>query len=92
VVGAYPREIGRTPLLLPEEEVVLVQRVARGDTEAARALAQATLRLVVTIAPSTRSTFAVTLPCLEHKSGHRLAHTQDGESSTAAQAVNRSVR
>jgi RNA polymerase primary sigma factor len=50
VVGAYLREIGRTPLLCPEEEVTLAQRVARGDTEAAQALAQANLRLVVTIA------------------------------------------
>jgi RNA polymerase primary sigma factor len=50
VVGAYLREIGRTPLLRPEEEVALAQRVARGDTEAAQALAQANLRLVVTIA------------------------------------------
>jgi RNA polymerase primary sigma factor len=50
VVGAYLREIGRTPLLRPEEEVALAQRVARGETEAAQALAQANLRLVVTIA------------------------------------------
>src|SRR5437868_11379603 len=50
VVGAYLREIGRTPLLHPEEEVALAQRVARGETEAAHALAQANLRLVVTIA------------------------------------------
>jgi RNA polymerase primary sigma factor len=50
VVGAYLREIGRTPLLHPEEEVALARRVARGDTEAAQVLAQANLRLVVTIA------------------------------------------
>jgi RNA polymerase primary sigma factor len=50
VVGAYLHEIGRTPLLRPEEEVALAQQVARGDTEAAQALAQANLRLVVTIA------------------------------------------
>src|SRR5437763_213650 len=41
---------GRWPLLRPAEEVALAQRVARGDTEAADALAQANLRLVVTIA------------------------------------------
>src|SRR5437764_12223166 len=50
VVGTYLREIGRTPLLRPEEEVALAQRVARGETEAAHALAQANLRLVVAIA------------------------------------------
>jgi Sigma-70 factor, region 1.2 len=43
-VGAYLLEIGPTPLLRPEEEVALAEWVARGDTEAAHALAQANLR------------------------------------------------
>ena len=50
LLTGYLCEVGRTPLLRPEEEVALAQRVARGDTEAAHALAQANLRLVVNIA------------------------------------------
>jgi RNA polymerase primary sigma factor len=49
-LGVYLRAIGRTPLLTPDQEVALAQRIAQGDADAAAALAQANLRLVVSIA------------------------------------------
>lgn len=49
-VDLYLREIGRTPLLTRAQEFALARRIASGDRAAARALAQANLRLVVAIA------------------------------------------
>lgn len=49
-VRMYLKEIGRVPLLTPEEELELAKRVAEGDEEAKRKLAEANLRLVVSIA------------------------------------------
>jgi RNA polymerase primary sigma factor len=49
-VRMYLKEIGRVPLLTPEEEVQLAKRVEAGDDEAKRRLAEANLRLVVSIA------------------------------------------
>jgi RNA polymerase primary sigma factor len=46
----YLRTIGQVPLLSPEEELALAQRVVAGDPEAGRALAAANLRLVVSVA------------------------------------------
>lgn len=54
-IAQYLSEIGRTRLLRPAEEVALSQRVARGDAEAAQAMAQANLRLVVNIASHYRA-------------------------------------
>ena len=48
--GAYLNEIGLIPLLCAEEEWALAERVQRGDGEARRALIEANLRLVVTVA------------------------------------------
>jgi len=50
VVESYLREIGRTPLLNRDQEVTLAQRVEQGDPTAIAALAQANLRLVVSVA------------------------------------------
>ncbi|MGI5943028.1 MAG: RNA polymerase sigma factor RpoD [Pelotomaculaceae bacterium] len=49
-VRMYLKEIGRVPLLTPEEEVDLAKRMEDGDEEAKRRLAEANLRLVVSIA------------------------------------------
>ena len=49
-VKVYLKEIGRVPLLTPEEEVELAERVAKGDPAARKRLSEANLRLVVSIA------------------------------------------
>jgi len=49
-VRMWLREIGKTPLLSPEEEQYLARRVAQGDEDAKRKLTLANLRLVVSIA------------------------------------------
>ncbi|KEO83822.1 RNA polymerase sigma factor RpoD [Tumebacillus flagellatus] len=49
-VRMYLKEIGRVPLLSAEEEIKLAQRIEEGDEEAKRRLAEANLRLVVSIA------------------------------------------
>jgi len=49
-VRMYLKEIGRVPLLTPEREVDLAKRMELGDEEAKRLLAEANLRLVVSIA------------------------------------------
>ena len=49
-VRMYLKEIGRVPLLSSEDEVELARRIERGDEEAKRRLAEANLRLVVSIA------------------------------------------
>ena len=49
-VRMYLKEIGKVPLLSPEEEIDLAIRMANGDEEAKRRMAEANLRLVVSIA------------------------------------------
>ncbi len=49
-VRLYLREIGKIPLLTPDEEAVLAQRVIKGDKKAKDKLAEANMRLVVSIA------------------------------------------
>ncbi len=46
----YLKEIGRIPLLSSEEEIALCKRIEQGDIEAKKRLAEANLRLVVSIA------------------------------------------
>ncbi|NJP37705.1 RNA polymerase sigma factor RpoD [Alkalicoccus luteus] len=49
-VRMYLKEIGRVPLLSAAEEIELAKRIENGDEEAKRRLAEANLRLVVSIA------------------------------------------
>jgi RNA polymerase primary sigma factor len=49
-VKVYLKEIGRVPLLTPEEEIDLAIRITEGDAKAKRRLSEANLRLVVSIA------------------------------------------
>ncbi|MDD3157842.1 RNA polymerase sigma factor RpoD [Anaeromusa sp.] len=49
-VRMYLKEIGRVPLLTADDEIALAKRMEQGDEEAKRRLAEANLRLVVSIA------------------------------------------
>jgi RNA polymerase primary sigma factor len=50
IQARYLAEIGKYPLLTPDEEIELARRVSEGDEEAKRRLIISNLRLVVTIA------------------------------------------
>ena len=49
-VRMYLKEIGKVPLLSSEEEYALAERISQGDEAAKKKLAEANLRLVVSIA------------------------------------------
>ncbi len=49
-VRMYLKEIGKIRLLTPEEEIDLAKRMAEGDADAKKRMAEANLRLVVSIA------------------------------------------
>ena len=49
-VRMYLKEIGKVPLLTAEQEIEIAERMAQGDENAKRELAEANLRLVVSIA------------------------------------------
>ncbi len=49
-VRMYLKEIGKVPLLTPDEERELAMKMAEGDEDAKRRMAEANLRLVVSIA------------------------------------------
>ena len=49
-VKMYLKDIGKVPLLSPEEEIELAKRILNGDEEAKARLSQANLRFVVSIA------------------------------------------
>ena len=49
-VRMYLKEIGKVPLLTADEEIELAKRMEQGDEEAKKRLAEANLRLVVSIA------------------------------------------
>ena len=52
-VRMYLKEIGKVPLLSLEEETWLARRIELGDEDAKKILAEANLRLVVSIASGT---------------------------------------
>ena len=49
-VRMYLKEIGKVPLLSPDDEIALAQKIEEGDYWAKKKLAEANLRLVVSIA------------------------------------------
>ena len=49
-VRMYLKEIGKVPLLSPDEEIELAKKIELGDEEAKKKLAESNLRLVVSIA------------------------------------------
>ena len=49
-VRLYLREIGKIPLLTPEEEADLAQRIVKGDRKAKNKMVESNMRLVVSIA------------------------------------------
>ena len=49
-VRLYLREIGKIPLLTPEEEAELAQRIVKGDKKAKDKMVESNMRLVVSIA------------------------------------------
>ena len=49
-VRMYLKEIGKVPLLSPEEEIELAKRMSQGDEDARHRMTEANLRLVVSIA------------------------------------------
>ncbi len=49
-VRMYLKEIGKVPLLSPDEEIELAKKMEQGDEAARKTLAEANLRLVVSIA------------------------------------------
>ena len=51
-VRMYLKEIGKVPLLSPDEEIELAKKIELGDEAAKKKLAEANLRLVVSIAKS----------------------------------------
>src|SRR5277367_2884343 len=46
----YQREIGRIPLLTPEQEIELAGKIKKGDLEARERMISSNLRLVVSVA------------------------------------------
>jgi RNA polymerase primary sigma factor len=49
-VKMYLKDIGKVPLLLPEDEIALAEQMMKGNEEAKKKLSEANLRLVVSIA------------------------------------------
>src|SRR5438128_11174509 len=49
-IKIYLREIGRTPLLTPQQEIKLAAKIKKGDGKARARMINSNLRLVVTIA------------------------------------------
>lgn len=101
-VRAYLKEIGKIPLLGPEEEARLAQKMAAGDEEAKRRLTEANLRLVVSIAKHYTGRGMAFLDLIQEgnlgliKAADRFDHSKGYRFSTYAtwwirQAVSRAI-
>ena len=101
-VRMYLKEIGKVPLLTPEEEMELAVRVSAGDEEAKRRMTEANLRLVVSIARRYVGRGMVLLDLIQEgnlgliKAVEKFDHTKGYKFSTYAtwwirQAITRSI-
>ena len=101
-VRMYLRDIGKVPLLTPEREKELAQRMAEGDEDAMDELVQANLRLVVSIAKRYASKGMPFLDLIQEgtlglmKAATKFDHTKGNRFSTYAtwwirQAITRAI-
>ena len=101
-VRMYLKEIGRVPLLTAEEEVALAKRMNDGDEEASKRLAEANLRLVVSIAKRYVGRGMLFLDLIQEgnlgliKAGEKFDYTKGYKFSTYAtwwirQAITRAI-
>ena len=101
-VRMYLKEIGKVNLLTPEEEVDLARRMAEGDKEAGKRMAEANLRLVVSIAKRYVGRGMLFLDLIQEgnlgliKAVEKFDHTKGYKFSTYAtwwirQAITRSI-
>jgi len=101
-VRMYLKEIGKVSLLTPEEEVELAKRMADGDKEAGKRMAEANLRLVVSIAKRYVGRGMLFLDLIQEgnlgliKAVEKFDHTKGYKFSTYAtwwirQAITRSI-
>lgn len=49
-LGLYFKDVSKQPMISPDEEVQLTQRIKKGDSEAVKALVNANLRFVISVA------------------------------------------
>ena len=101
-VRMYLKEIGKVNLLTPEEEVELAKRMSEGDKDAGRRMAEANLRLVVSIAKRYVGRGMLFLDLIQEgnlgliKAVEKFDHTKGYKFSTYAtwwirQAITRSI-
>lgn len=101
-VRMYLKEIGKISLLTPEEEIELAERMANGDKAAAQRMAEANLRLVVSIAKRYVGRGMLFLDLIQEgnlgliKAVEKFDHTKGYKFSTYAtwwirQAITRSI-
>lgn len=101
-VRMYLKEIGKISLLTPEEEIELAERMANGDKVAAQRMAEANLRLVVSIAKRYVGRGMLFLDLIQEgnlgliKAVEKFDHTKGYKFSTYAtwwirQAITRSI-
>jgi len=101
-VRMYLKEIGKISLLTPEEEVELAERMSKGDKAAAQRMAEANLRLVVSIAKRYVGRGMLFLDLIQEgnlgliKAVEKFDHTKGYKFSTYAtwwirQAITRSI-